>query len=144
MDAQPSNESGGILVLVTGSLLVCPQKPCLQTPGSLIRCATALGRRGTTANELHANLPITARWRGELFRFQRCISSCLWAFLAACKSYHQKALDERQRKLRYNPALGSEDSQIRRFTSLSLFCAFFLAPEPFLDMFQEFVQIHEV
>ena len=61
-DAQPSSESGGILVLVTGALLVCLTHLALNTPfiDGDIDSSIPTGGQGTEANELHSSFPTTA------------------------------------------------------------------------------------
>lgn len=76
LDAQPSSDKGGILVMVTGALLVCLMICLLPLWGlwagsGLTGLFVAIGRPGTEAYELYPDLPAFARWPGKLLCSQR-------------------------------------------------------------------------
>lgn len=74
LDAQPSNETGGIMVLVTGALLVCLSYTGREEyPADM----STIGRRRTEAHELHPGVPTPTRIR-QLLCIQRRLQTHLW------------------------------------------------------------------
>jgi hypothetical protein len=85
LDAQPSNTTGGILVVVTGALLVCTL--IIKTDLQVLAADRSIpGRRGQASYVLRAELPASPK-RRQLLHFQRCLPTGLLGFLdaAACK-----------------------------------------------------------
>ena len=62
-DAQPSNDSGGIMVMVTGALMVCWEDICWMEDADELYPV----RRSATSDELRTGLPLTLGQR-ELLR----------------------------------------------------------------------------
>jgi hypothetical protein len=62
-DAQPSNDSGGIMVMVTGALMVCCEDTCRREDADEL-CPV---RRPATSDELRPSLPLALGQR-ELLR----------------------------------------------------------------------------
>lgn len=75
LDAQPSNEAGGILVLVAGRLLVRRAKTAVKQGQQLTIHST--GRRGAETHELHPVLPTPSRRCRQLLRLQRHLQTRL-------------------------------------------------------------------
>lgn len=69
LDAQPSSEAGGIIILVTGALLVRLLYSGLKFTSTY---HAAVGRRRAETNELQPSLSTHARAR-VLLHFQRCV-----------------------------------------------------------------------
>lgn len=86
LDAQPSSEQGGILVMVTGALLVrlpmtstssSQDRTCMHLQIGAIAKRIATGRRRRTTDELHPSLPAPTRRPRQLFCLQRHVQADL-------------------------------------------------------------------
>lgn len=67
LDAQPSNESGGILVMVTGQLLVSENRN-MSYDANIRAYGCNVGGRGAAADELYSGFPAFIRRRRQLLR----------------------------------------------------------------------------
>lgn len=74
LDAQPSNQQGGILVAVSGALLVrlSSDDPL---PLNLFPDTSYLGRGGEASHELRPDIPAAARRERQLLHLQRRLPS---------------------------------------------------------------------
>lgn len=94
LDAQPSNATGGILVIVSGALLV---RIPIYTIGLKCRDLTRfIGRGGETADELCSDLPAHAQRSGQLLHFQRRLPTglpCRMSVEGAQKTMRVRAAD---------------------------------------------------